>query len=327
MQGLRQQFDVRTDPEPLVPPGGVQCHAADLTFTAAADVSLARLDAELCRLGQWFPADAADGSELGLMVEHDATGPLRLGYGAMRDLLLGVQFEDGRGRLVTVGGRVMKNVAGYDLTKFMVGQRGVFGRVVTVTLRSYRRPEAAVAAQWPASADPASLRPLPSWCIEVRGKLWAGWLGDAALASYVAERLTEGVGVGGSVQMVRHGLDEDRALRSRLWQLPEPGEGSDEAWVELRVDLPPGAGKMGLFAATERLVYWLADPWHGRMKAWVPRSRVGAVRAAAWAAGGRAEAAGWPVQVSPGEAELLKRLKRQMDPEGRLAPLELEVMS
>ena len=59
---------------------------------------------------------------LGRLVEHNSSGPLRLGYGAWRDLLLGCQFHNGRGELITAGGRTVKNVAGYDLTKFMVGQ-------------------------------------------------------------------------------------------------------------------------------------------------------------------------------------------------------------
>lgn len=316
-----QGVEGRADPCVLVAPGEVQCHASDLTFTAAADVSLAGLDATLCRLGQWFPADAPDDAQLGPMVEWDATGPLRLGYGAMRDLLLGVQFEDGRGRLVTVGGRVMKNVAGYDLTKFMVGQRGVFGRVSTVTFRSYRRPEAAVAAQFPSTTEAMLLRPMPSWMIEVRGKLWAGWLGTERLAEWVCASL------GGSVQVIRHGLHEDRALRHRLWSLPQPSDDDPQGMVELLIDVPPGPGKVGGFAASLRLMYYAADPWNGRMRAWVPRPRVREVRAAAWAAGGRAEAAGFPVLVSPGEAELLRLLKARFDPEGRLQPLELEVMS
>ena len=76
--------------------------------------------------------------------EQNSTGPLRLGYGAWRDLLLGVQFTNGRGELITAGGRTVKNVAGYDLTKFMVGSHGVFGRLVTITTRTYRRPDRAL---------------------------------------------------------------------------------------------------------------------------------------------------------------------------------------
>ena len=68
-----------------------------------------------------------------LALEMNSTGPLRLGFGAWRDLLLGAQFYNGRGELITAGGRTVKNVAGYDLTKFMVGQRGVFGRLLTLT--------------------------------------------------------------------------------------------------------------------------------------------------------------------------------------------------
>ena len=131
----------------LVPPGGADMHARDMTATFAADVTLREAQRRLAEVGQWLPADGDPDAPLGHLVDHNSTGPLRLGYGAWRDLLLGVQFNNGRGELVTAGGRTVKNVAGYDLTKFMVGQRGVFGRIVTLTTRTYLRPAGAVLAR------------------------------------------------------------------------------------------------------------------------------------------------------------------------------------
>src|SRR5687767_5242798 len=130
--------------QPLVPPGGADLHARDMTATFAAEMTLGEAQRRLGELGQWLPIDGHPDAPLGRLVEENSTGPLRLGYGAWRDLLLGVQFTNGRGDLVTAGGRTVKNVAGYDLTKFMVGQRGVFGRLTSLTVRTYRRPAAAL---------------------------------------------------------------------------------------------------------------------------------------------------------------------------------------
>ena len=60
--------------------------------------------------------------------------------------MLGCQFRIATGERITAGGRTMKNVAGYDLTKFMVGQGGVFGQVETIVTRTYRRPSGAPGA-------------------------------------------------------------------------------------------------------------------------------------------------------------------------------------
>src|SRR3954470_16030681 len=128
---------------PLVPRGGIEHHVADLTATFAVEVTLNVAQEKLAAAGQWLPIDGPGGETLGSLVERNSTGPLRLGFGGWRDLLLGAQFTNGAGELITAGGRAVKNVAGYDLTKFMVGQFGVFGRVVTITTRTYKRPAAA----------------------------------------------------------------------------------------------------------------------------------------------------------------------------------------
>jgi FAD/FMN-containing dehydrogenase len=296
--------------------GQVDCHPADLTFSACAAVRLTDLDERLRQHGQWFSVDGPGDGELGLMIERDSTGPLRLGFGGWRDLLLGVQFEDGRGRLISVGGRVMKNVAGYDLTKFMVGQRGVFGRVVTLTARTYKRPTAALAARFSSAVDIAALRPLPAWSIETRGGTWAGWLGDEPLVDFAARSLDSATGV----QLIRQSLDDDRALRLRLWALPEGEEG-----VVLRASVP--VGRVGALVVETRAREWVADPYHGVVLMKVGQDQIPLVRKAAWSAGGRAEAEGLAVMVSPQEAELLRRIKQQLDPDSALAPLELEVVS
>src|SRR5947207_481037 len=133
----------RTACEPLVPPGGFELLARDMTATFSADCSLKFVQQKLGEIGQWLPVDGDANTTLGSLVEANSTGPLRLGFGGWRDLLLGAQFPNGRGELITAGGKTVKNVAGYDLTKFMIGGHGIFGRIVTVTTRTYRTPDAA----------------------------------------------------------------------------------------------------------------------------------------------------------------------------------------
>src|SRR5437763_17122438 len=134
---------------PLVAPGEVQCLPADMTAILSADATLEQVQDQLSPFQQWLPVDGAGKATIGELVEFNSTGPLRLGFGAWRDLLLGAQFYNGRGELITAGGRTVKNVAGYDLTKFMVGQRGIFGELLTLTTRTYKRPQGAILAAFP----------------------------------------------------------------------------------------------------------------------------------------------------------------------------------
>src|SRR3954452_24547114 len=136
--------DFRANREPLVPPGGADLHARDMSATFAADVTLRAALERLRELNQCLPVAGDPDLPLGTLVERNSTGPLRLGYGAWRDLLLGVQFTNGRGELISPGGMTVKNVAGYDLTKFIVGSFGIFGRLITFTARTYRRPDGAL---------------------------------------------------------------------------------------------------------------------------------------------------------------------------------------
>ena len=117
-----------------------------MTATVSADVPLDALQKKLATVGQWLPIDGEPSLPIGQLVAMNSTGPLRLGFGAWRDLLLGCQFRNGQGELITAGGRAIKNVAGYDLTKLMVGQQGMLGKIVTITTRTYKRPDARLAA-------------------------------------------------------------------------------------------------------------------------------------------------------------------------------------
>jgi glycolate oxidase FAD binding subunit len=126
---------------------------ADLTVTAGAGVTLGELDARLAPNGQFLPLDppGAAGASLGAVLARADSGPLRLGYGTPRDHVLGLQLVTGDGRILELGGRVMKNVAGYDLVRLVVGSRGTLGLITraTVRLRPLPRADATVALRAP----------------------------------------------------------------------------------------------------------------------------------------------------------------------------------
>lgn len=115
---------------------------ADLTLTAKAGTPLADLDGELRTHRQWLPFDPprADERSLGGLVATGESGPLWTGYGEVRNHVLGMTVVTGDGRTLKLGGRVVKNVAGFDLLKPMVGSRGRLAVIASVCVRAFPTP-------------------------------------------------------------------------------------------------------------------------------------------------------------------------------------------
>jgi glycolate oxidase FAD binding subunit len=113
--------------------------AADMTVTLEAGMKFADLQATLAKTGQFFPADPRffDQATIGGVIATADSGSLRHRYSGVRDLVLGVTFVRSDGELVKAGGRVVKNVAGYDLMKLMTGAYGTLGVISQLTLRVY----------------------------------------------------------------------------------------------------------------------------------------------------------------------------------------------
>ncbi|HTS87976.1 MAG TPA: FAD-binding oxidoreductase [Gemmatimonadales bacterium] len=120
----------------------VQVSPADLVATVQSGVRLEALRAELQRHGLWLALDPPGRPDrtIGSVVATGTAGPLRHGYGPVRDHILGCTVATGDGRLVSAGGRVVKNVAGYDLTKLQVGGFGGFGVLTELHLRLRASP-------------------------------------------------------------------------------------------------------------------------------------------------------------------------------------------
>ncbi len=115
----------------------------DLVCTVEAGVSLASLTLALGDQGMWLPWDppGLPDRSIGSIVATGATGALREGFGPLRDQLLGCTVVTGDGRILKPGGIVVKNVAGYDLTRIEAGAFGAFGVLTELNLRLRARPE------------------------------------------------------------------------------------------------------------------------------------------------------------------------------------------
>ena len=116
----------------------------DLTVTVEAGVKLADLQSTLQATNQFLPIDPIYPQEatIGGIVATADTGSWRQGYGGIRDLILGISFVRADGKIAKGGGRVVKNVAGYDLMKLFTGSYGSLGIMTQVTFRTYPIPEA-----------------------------------------------------------------------------------------------------------------------------------------------------------------------------------------
>lgn len=121
----------------------VDYHPDDLVVTVEAGTTLGAVQAELARHGQWLPWEAPlpARASVGGLLASGAAGALRLGHGPPRDWTLGMRVALGDGRLVRSGGRVVKNVAGYDSHKLHIGALGTLGVIVEATFKVAPLPE------------------------------------------------------------------------------------------------------------------------------------------------------------------------------------------
>lgn len=116
---------------------------ADLTVTVETGMQLATLQAKLAEHGQYLPLDPpyADRCTIGGITATNASGPSRLRYGSARDRVLGMRVVQSSGTVVKSGGKVVKNVAGYDLNKLYLGSFGTLGVITEVSLKLQPLPE------------------------------------------------------------------------------------------------------------------------------------------------------------------------------------------
>lgn len=220
----------------------------DLTVTVEAGVTLEALQAALGKRGQWLSLDplSADGATVGGILASNASGPRRHLYGTARDLVIGLTVIAADGSVVRGGGKVVKNVAGYDLPKLYIGSFGTLGVLVEATLKLRPRPDvdrlvvarfarledAGAAARAVAGSD---LIPSALELVDGEALRWLGHGGAAALL----------IGLDGIAEQVEWEIAELARLLGPLG-LGETtgldGAARDEAWRALARLGCPGVG-------------------------------------------------------------------------------------
>lgn len=123
--------------------GVVSYVPGDLTLTVRAGTTLSEISDITGERDQWLPLDpygSPDGT-IGATLATASAGPLASSFGTPRDMLLGLEFVNGRGETVRAGGKVVKNVAGFDLSRLLTGSWGTLGVITEATLRLYARPQ------------------------------------------------------------------------------------------------------------------------------------------------------------------------------------------
>ena len=124
----------------------VEHHPEDMTASVEAGMTLAEFQSRVRQTGQWLPIDPphADKLTIGDLLALNLSGSRRLGYGTIRDYLIGIKVALADGTMIKAGGKVVKNVAGYDLCKLFIGAKHSLGAIVEATFKLRPLPEAEV---------------------------------------------------------------------------------------------------------------------------------------------------------------------------------------
>ena len=295
--------------------GVVRYEPTELVITARCGTPLAEIEQVLAERGQMlaFEPPHFGAATLGGMLAAGLSGPRRAAAGAVRDHVLGVRLLDGRGELLRFGGEVMKNVAGYDVSRLMVGALGTLGLILEASLKVLPRP-AAERTQRLAMGQDEALRTMNRWggqALPISATCWCEDVLHVRLSGAAAAVDAAAARIGGEALEAGAG--------SRLWlsvreQTHPFFQGEAGLW---RVSLPSNAGPMQAGSAT--LIEW------GGALRWVRHlAEDESVRKAAWPLNGTASLfrAGGTSSLQPFEAlspplaALHRRLKEAFDPAG-----------
>jgi len=296
--------------------GIVAYEPTELYITARCGTPLAEIEAALAEHGQMLACEPPhfSGATVGGCVAAGLSGPRRQQAGAVRDFVLGVGLVDGTGQVLNFGGQVMKNVAGYDVSRLLAGSLGTLGVLAEVTLKVLPRPVAERTLVFALEAADAVTRlnqwggqPLPiSASFWHDGKLCLRLSGARAAVEAATGKL------GGSVV-----ADADSVWQS-VREQTHPAFAGSILW---RLALPSTAGEPGLDGLR-------AIEWGGGLRWYAGEQE--AVRGAAARLGGHAVLYRAPeslrcregafAPLSPALLALHRRLKKAFDPRGILNP-------
>jgi glycolate oxidase FAD binding subunit len=287
--------------------GIVSYEPTELVVTAKCGTTLKDLESELDRNGQFLPFEPphfGDAATLGGCVAAGLSGPRRAAVGALRDFVLGVKIIDGRGRALAFGGQVMKNVAGYDLSRLMAGSLGTLGLIAEVSLKVLPKPREETTVILEMTQGDALDR-MAGWSSQPLPISATAWH-DGKLAVRVA------ASAAAKIAATRESYDWNAVKEHRhaFFAGPEP------LW---RIAVPPTTAPLDF-----------GNPlieWNGGLR-WLKSSAPAAeIRAAAKRAGGHAtlfraadKSAGAFAPLEPVLARLHRELKAAFDPAGILNP-------
>ena len=124
--------------------GIIEYEPSELYITARSGTSLINIENEIANNNQILPFEPphfSSAATVGGMIATGLSGPRRMSHGSVRDCILGVEIISGKGEILRFGGKVMKNVAGYDVSRLMCGAYGSLGAIVTISVRLMPKPE------------------------------------------------------------------------------------------------------------------------------------------------------------------------------------------
>jgi glycolate oxidase FAD binding subunit len=303
--------------------GAPDYEPTELVVTAAAGMRLTELERVLAGHGQMLafePPGFEGRATVGGAVASGLSGPRRAYCGAVRDHVLGVEMIDGCGRLLRFGGRVIKNVAGFDVSRLMAGGLGTLGLLTRVTLKTVPRPRAQCTLRFELD-QPAALESMTHWAtraLPLSATAWHDGTLHVRLSGAEAAIRAARQSLGGELVS---GADEywDDVREQRLQFLPS----AQELW---RVSLPMNSPRLPVEGR-------MLIEWGGALR-WLPGPPDGsALRALAARLGGHAMLYRGPVKppegpfqpLPPAMLALQRRLKSVFDPyricnPGRLYP-------
>ena len=301
--------------------GVVDYEPSELVVTVRAGTRLRELQALLAERGQCLPFEPPQfgvGSTIGGAVAAGLSGPARASVGSLRDYVLGVQLVNGKGELLTFGGQVMKNVAGYDVSRLMAGSLGTLGVIVQVSLKVLPVPPAEATLLFDLS-ETSARQQLNRWGgqpLPLNASCWADGHLAVRLRGAQAAVAAAARSMGGQALAPERAERQWPALRDQA--LPffrlAPGEA---LW---RASVPDTATPLNLGPTLVE--------WHGAQR-WIKATPADAthVREAAARAGGHATLfrggdGSVPVftPLAPALAQIHARLKHEFDPAGIFGP-------
>jgi len=322
--GLPVEHEAVLDMSPYA--GVVDYQPSELVVTARAGTPLTQIEAMLASQGQMLafePPHFGGCATLGGCVAAALAGPRRASAGSVRDFVLGVRLLDAQGRVLRFGGEVMKNVAGYDVTRLVTGSLGTLGVILEASLKVLPRPAAETTLRF-AMDEEGALRQMNAWGGQALPISASAWDTDADGKGRLTVRLS-GAGVAVAAAAKRLGGEPlPDAVATAWWRAlrdhTHPFLTRRPLW---RLSVPSTAPALGLGST---LIEWGgAQRWLGGPLA------VDAVRKAAVRAGGHAtlfrassteeaRASGVFHPLPPAVATIHRRLKNEFDPDGVFNP-------